>query len=218
MGKPSGRAERAGYRYFHGKRAEDFNSSGCTGKEYHRSFCNQLAETCKLNGQCQRKVAGPRQEAAVGQQRFAAGSHESLPGSIDVNRRSGKGQLVFSQHCAICHQIGGKNGVSYGPDLATIRNRRPESIMADILDPNLSIADGYDIWNIELKSGEALQGLIATETPSAITIRNYGGVETIIARSDIQTLTAMGTSVMTAGFDQLINKQEMADLLAYLGR
>lgn len=129
-----------------------------------------------------------------------------------------KGQLVFSQHCAICHQIGGKNGVSYGPDLATIRNRRPESIMADILDPNLSIADGYDIWNIELKSGEALQGLIATETPSAITIRNYGGVETIIARNDIQTLTAMGTSVMTAGFDQLINKQEMADLLAYLGR
>ncbi len=127
-----------------------------------------------------------------------------------------KGQLVFAQHCAICHQIGGKNGIFYGPDLATIRNRRPESVMADILDPNLSIADGYDIWNIELKSGETLQGLIATETPSAITIRNYGGVETIIARNDIQTLTAMGTSVMTAGFDQLIDKQQMADLLAFL--
>lgn len=126
------------------------------------------------------------------------------------------GRLVFAQHCAICHQIGGKNGVSYGPDLATIRTRRPESVMADILDPNLSIADGYDIWNIELKSGEALQGLIATETPSAITIRNYGGVETVVARNDIQTLTAMGTSVMTAGFDQLIDQQQMADLLAYL--
>ncbi|ODS84219.1 MAG: hypothetical protein ABS46_04250 [Cytophagaceae bacterium SCN 52-12] len=127
-----------------------------------------------------------------------------------------KGRLVFAQHCAVCHQIGGKNGISYGPDLATIRNRRPESIMADILDPNLSIADGYDIWNIELKSGEALQGLIATETPSAITIRNYGGVETVVARSDIQALKAMETSVMTAGFDQLIDKQQMADLLAYL--
>ncbi len=126
------------------------------------------------------------------------------------------GRLVFAQHCAICHQIGGKNGVSYGPDLATIRTRRPESVMADILDPNLSIADGYDIWNIELKSGEALQGLIATETPSAITIRNYGGMETVVARNDIQTLTAMGTSVMTAGFDQLIDQQQMADLLAYL--
>ncbi len=126
------------------------------------------------------------------------------------------GGLVFSQHCAICHQIGGKNGVAYGPDLATIRNRRPASVMADILNPNLSIADGFDIWNIELKSGETLQGLIASETPSAITIKNYGGVETVIARGDIETLNAMETSVMTAGFDQLIDKQQMADLLEFL--
>lgn len=126
------------------------------------------------------------------------------------------GQKVFAQHCAICHQIGGKNGVYYGPDLATIRNRRPESVMADILVPNLSIADGYDIWNIDLKSGETLQGLIASETPSAITIRNYGGSETTIARSEINALTAMGTSVMTSGFDQLLSQQEMADLLAFL--
>lgn len=126
------------------------------------------------------------------------------------------GRAVFTQHCAICHQIGGKNGVFYGPDLATIRNRRPESVMADILNPNLSIADGYDIWNIELKSGETVQGLIASETPSAITIKNYGGAQSTISRNDIQALTAMGTSVMTAGFNQLIDKQQMADLLAFL--
>lgn len=127
-----------------------------------------------------------------------------------------KGQQLFAQHCAVCHQIGGKNGTFYGPDLATIRNRRPESVMADILNPNLSIADGYDIWNIELKSGETVQGLIASETPTSITVRNYGGSETTIARTDISDLTAMGTSVMTAGFNQLIDKQQMADLLAYL--
>ncbi len=126
------------------------------------------------------------------------------------------GKQIFAKHCAICHQIGGKNGVFYGPDLATIRNRRSESVMADILNPNLSIADGYDIWNIELKSGETLQGLIATETPSAITIKNYGGIETVISRNEISSLTAMSTSVMTAGFDQLIDKQQMADLLAFL--
>lgn len=136
--------------------------------------------------------------------------------ALTLTGDSENGKQVFAQHCAICHQIGGKNGVAYGPDLATIRNRRPASVMADILNPNLSIADGYDIWNIELKSGETVQGLIASETPSAITIKNYGGVETVIARGDIATLNAMETSVMTAGFDQLIDKQLMADLLAYL--
>lgn len=136
--------------------------------------------------------------------------------ALTLTGNADNGKQVFIQHCSICHQIGGKNGVFYGPDLATIRNRRSESVMADILNPNLSIADGYDIWNIALKSGETIQGLIASETPTAITIRNYGGVETIIARNDIETLNAMGTSVMTAGFDQLIEKQEMADLLAFL--
>ncbi|ODS81574.1 MAG: dehydrogenase [Cytophagaceae bacterium SCN 52-12] len=138
--------------------------------------------------------------------------------ALSLTGSAQNGRQVFNQHCAICHQIGGKNGVAYGPDLATIRNRRPASVMADILNPNLSIADGYDIWNIGLKSGETLQGLIASETPSAITIKNYGGVETVIARSDIQTLKAMETSVMTAGFDQLIDKQQMADLLAFLSK
>ncbi len=136
--------------------------------------------------------------------------------ALTLTGNAENGRAIFAQHCAICHQIGGKNGVLYGPDLATIRNRRPESVMADILNPNLSIADGYDIWNIELKSGETLQGLIASETPSAITIRNYGGIENTISRNDIQALTAMGTSVMTAGFDQLIDKQQMADLLSFL--
>ncbi len=126
------------------------------------------------------------------------------------------GRLLFAAHCAVCHQIGGKNGTAYGPDLATIRNRRAESVMTDILFPNLSIADGYDLWNITLKSGESIQGLIGSETPSAVTIRYYGGNETVIARSEISSLTAMGTSVMTGGFEQLIDRQQMADLLAYL--
>ncbi len=136
--------------------------------------------------------------------------------ALTLNGNPENGKQLFAVHCAMCHQIGGKNGTFYGPDLASIRNRRPESIMADILNPNLSIADGYDIWNIELKSGETIQGLIASETPSAITLRNYGGVERVISRNDIHTLTAMGVSVMTAGLDRLIDKQQMADLLAYL--
>jgi putative membrane-bound dehydrogenase-like protein len=136
--------------------------------------------------------------------------------ALTLTGNADKGKEVFAQQCAICHQIGGKNGVFYGPDLATIRTRRPESILADILDPNLSIADGYDVWNVELKSGETLQGLIATETPTAITLRNYGGLETVVARADVKQLTSMGTSVMTAGFDRLIDKQQMADLIAYL--
>ncbi|WP_215239076.1 PVC-type heme-binding CxxCH protein [Dyadobacter helix] len=126
------------------------------------------------------------------------------------------GKMVFQKNCSACHQIGGKSGTAYGPDLGTIRNRRPESIMGDILNPNMSIADGFDIWSIEMKTGEPVQGLIATETPTALTIKNYGGQETVIARANIKSLKALGMSVMPAGLESQISQQEMADLLLYL--
>lgn len=136
--------------------------------------------------------------------------------SLTMAGNGEKGKAVFKANCSACHQIGGKDGTPYGPDLGTIRNRRPESIMGDILNPAQSIADGYDMWSIELKNGEAIQGLIATETPSALTIRNYGGQETVIARANIKSLKALGMSVMPAGLENQINKQDMADLLAFL--
>ncbi len=127
-----------------------------------------------------------------------------------------QGQLVFEKNCAVCHQMGGKAGRDFGPDLSSLKNRRPAAIMADILDPNLSIADGYNLWTVKLKSGEAAQGIIATETPTALTLRNPAGQETTIARKDIASLQALDVSAMPAGLEDQISQQEMADLLAYI--
>jgi putative membrane-bound dehydrogenase-like protein len=127
-----------------------------------------------------------------------------------------KGQMVFSKNCSACHQIGGAMGTPYGPDLATIRNRRPESIMGDILNPALSIADGYDLWHIEMKSGETVQGIIATESPTALTLRSYGGEETVLPRQTIKSLKSLNVSVMPAGLESQISPEDMADLLAFL--
>lgn len=127
-----------------------------------------------------------------------------------------KGKVVYQQNCAICHQVRGKMGVNLGPDLGTIHNWSPEAIMANTLDPNLSISSGYDLWEVELKNGESLQGIIASETPGAITLRNNGMVERIINRQDIKTLKALNTSVMPLGLEKQISLQQMANLLAFL--
>lgn len=136
--------------------------------------------------------------------------------ALNLKANQQQGQLVFQQNCAVCHQMGGKAGRAFGPDLSSLKNRRPASIMSDILDPNLSIADGYDLWTVELKSGESQQGIIATETPTAITLRNPAGQETTIARKDIQLLQALDVSAMPTGLENQISQQEMADLLAYI--
>jgi putative heme-binding domain-containing protein len=61
-----------------------------------------------------------------------------------------------------------------------------------------------------------LQGVIASETAAAIKLRNVGGVEKTIKRSDIKSLKTLNISAMPAGLEKSISRQEMADLLAFL--
>lgn len=136
--------------------------------------------------------------------------------ALNLKSNPDSGKMVYQKKCAVCHQVSGSYGVAFGPDLGTIRNRRPASVMNDILDPGLSIADGYDIWLVQLTSGETVQGLIETETPTAITLKNYGAQKTTIARHDIQSLKALGMSAMPAGLEKQITQQQMADLLAFI--
>ncbi|SHN22827.1 putative membrane-bound dehydrogenase domain-containing protein [Cyclobacterium lianum] len=133
-----------------------------------------------------------------------------LQGTID------EGAVVFRKNCAICHQMGEEQGIAFGPDLSSLKNRRPASIMMDILNPNLSIADGYDLWEVELQNGELHQGLISSETPTAINLRNAGGIDRNISRTNIKTLKLVEMSAMPTGLEQGISVQEMADLLAYI--
>ena len=126
------------------------------------------------------------------------------------------GQAVYLKNCAICHQIRGKMGVQLGPDMGTIHNWMPEVIMANILNPNLSISSGFDLWEVELKNGESLQGIISSETPTTITLRNNGKLERTINRQDVKSLKSLDISAMPSGLEKQITKQEMADLLAFL--
>ena len=127
-----------------------------------------------------------------------------------------QGRIVFAQVCSTCHQISGAEGAVFGPDLATIRHWPRKALLAKILNPGRSLADGYELWTITRKNGEILSGVIAAETPSAITVHLPGGIEQILPRGDIVSLQSTGVSAMPAGLEQQIDPQQMTDLLAYL--
>ena len=126
------------------------------------------------------------------------------------------GEEVFTALCSACHQIGGAGGAAFGPDLSTVQNRRPESIVADILLPNREIVAGYEQWVLNLESGDAAVGVIAAETPTSVTVRSMGGVERTIRREEIASMEAMNVSAMPVGMEHQIDEQAMADLLAFL--
>jgi hypothetical protein len=49
-----------------------------------------------------------------------------------------------------------------------------------------------------------------------LTLRNNGKLDKTINRQDIKSIKSLNTSAMPSGFEKKINKQEMADLLAFL--
>jgi len=135
---------------------------------------------------------------------------------LKMNGDAVKGYIVFQKNCAVCHLVGGISGISYGPDLASIRNREAQFILADIINPNRSIADGFENWTITLPDGKKEKGIISNETPSAITLKDAGGKEKTIQRSQVKSLESDKTSAMPPGLESNISIPEMADLLAYL--
>jgi putative heme-binding domain-containing protein len=106
--------------------------------------------------------------------------------------------------------------LSFGPDLGTIHNWKKEDILANIINPSLSISAGYELWEVVLNDGESVQGIMASETPTAITLKNYGKEDRTINRQEIKSLRSLNISAMTTGLEKNIDKQQMADLLAFI--
>ncbi|HMG90402.1 MAG TPA: PVC-type heme-binding CxxCH protein [Chryseolinea sp.] len=142
--------------------------------------------------------------------------NRAYKGALETQGDAIKGKNVYQQQCALCHQVRGKIGVTLGPDLGTIHNWSKEAIMANILAPNQSISSGYELWEVVLNNGESFQGIIASETPGAITLRNLGSAEKTVRREDIKSLKALSMSIMTEGLEKQISVDDMADLLTFL--
>jgi putative membrane-bound dehydrogenase-like protein len=125
------------------------------------------------------------------------------------------GREVFQKTCATCHQLEGK-GSAIGADLQAIRDRGAESVMLNILDPNREINPKFLSYVVVTTDGRAITGIITEETPNNLTVRQVDGTPVAITRTEIDEMSSTGLSYMPEGLEKQIDRQSMADLLAYL--
>jgi putative heme-binding domain-containing protein len=126
-----------------------------------------------------------------------------------------RGQKIFERECLTCHKLGDK-GHEVGPNLATIRHRTPQEVLAHVLDPNREVAPNYLEYVVALDDGRVATGLIASETATSLSLRAADNKQETILRQNIDEIQSTGKSLMPEGFEKKINPQEMADLLAFL--
>lgn len=125
------------------------------------------------------------------------------------------GRAVFRRECASCHRLD-REGFAVGPDLFGVRNQPKAAILLHVLVPDHEITPGFASYTVALKDGRVLAGLIASETPSSLTIRQPLGKEESVLRDQVEAISAGSESLMPRGLEKNITRREFAGLLAYL--
>jgi putative membrane-bound dehydrogenase-like protein len=141
--------------------------------------------------------------------------YEEYKTVLSLKPDSKNGHAMFQKNCTACHVFAGEGHI-VGPDLTGIRNQPSEVLLLHIIVPEYEIVPIYTCYNIETKEGQGFTGLLAAETPTAITVRMAQGLEQQIPRADIATMTTSRLSLMPDELEKAMSRQDMADLIAFL--
>jgi putative membrane-bound dehydrogenase-like protein len=133
----------------------------------------------------------------------------NLKGNVD------HGKQVFEDACAKCH-LPRKQGGRVGPDLSGINMKSKEELLTAILDPSAAIESRFVNYLVTTKDGRMYDGVLANETPGAITLRGGAEEDVTILRSNIAEIRASSISLMPEDIEKALSKQDLADVIAYL--
>jgi putative heme-binding domain-containing protein len=107
-------------------------------------------------------------------------------------------------------------GHELGPNLAAMKNRGPETILLNVLDPNREVNPQFLSYVLVTSEGKTLSGIIAAESATSVTLRRADGQGDEVLRSEIEELRSTGMSLMPEGLEKQIDQGAMADVIAYL--
>ena len=112
------------------------------------------------------------------------------------------GHALAKQHCLICHKLNGE-GAEVGPDLTGSGRSSLDALLANVIDPNQIIGQGFENVMIETKDDRSLSGRLVENAPSHVKLLASGPKEEVIARDNIATMRVSEFSVMPEGLEQM---------------
>jgi putative heme-binding domain-containing protein len=116
--------------------------------------------------------------------------------------------------CAKCHSIYGRGG-SIGPDLSNLQHRDYASVLRDIDHPSFALNPDYLGYNITLKDGRVLTGVVRSSKDD-IKIGDTKGNTTTVKRDEIDEMKASPISTMPEKLPDELGPERMRDLLTFL--
>lgn len=136
--------------------------------------------------------------------------------ALELEGDAVKGRVAYEKACMACHRSPDGKGFDVGPALATFRTAGADSILSNIFDPNKEVAPQYQAYTFSLTNGEALVGMIESETTTDVTVKQIGGVVRSFPRKEVASMKGIGKSLMPEGLEATLTVEEVADLLAFI--
>jgi putative membrane-bound dehydrogenase-like protein len=127
-------------------------------------------------------------------------------------------EIFFGQKaaCTLCHSAQGQGG-HVGPDLSKIGAiRTGRDLLESIVYPSASFARGFEPYVIATQDGRVHSGILARETSEAIELVAPDRSQVRLGRATIQEVAQSRVSIMPQGLDAQLDRQELADLIAFL--
>jgi putative membrane-bound dehydrogenase-like protein len=125
------------------------------------------------------------------------------------------GKLLFKNQCAKCHTHSGE-GTKIGPDLTGMAVHPKQDLLVHLIDPSRSVEGNYRVFTVLTAEGQTINGLLASETKTAIELIDTEAKRHVVLREDIENLQASPKSLMPEGFEKQVKPQEITDLLEFL--
>jgi len=140
---------------------------------------------------------------------------ECLEGGERGQGQEGLSSRRESVACIRCHKIGTENvRCRSGPDgIGQKKDRR--YLLESIIKPNAQIAPGFDSVLLKLKGNVTVGGILKKETDKEVILVDPNEGEQEIDKDDIIS-RSKGLSAMPEGFDKMLTKRELRDLVEFL--
>jgi putative heme-binding domain-containing protein len=140
---------------------------------------------------------------------------EAYEPATRVKGNPAQGLRLFGKVCSTCHQLG-VVGTAIGPDLATDRDKPADWFLTSILDPSRAVEPRFTNYLVTTKDGISFTGVLLDEGTTSIKLVGATGDRHEILRSNIDSMTCTGKSLMPEGFESQFKEQDIADIIAFL--
>jgi len=120
--------------------------------------------------------------------------------------------------CLQCHRIGNEGG-AIGPDVTAVASRFTRAdLLSSIIEPSKVLSEQYQNITLVKKDGDDVTGRLVEETDTKLVLvpNQLTGEKVEVKKSDVQSRAPSRLSPMPEALVNILTKEEILDLLAYI--